>query len=135
DGLISCRGQFMEPGLRAAGERQGGRPAGRIDNSDIAHEHAPPESGSHGLGKGLLRREALGQGAGARQWPAGGLRLLDLGEAACFEAGAPPFERIGDPLDIAEVAAHSDDHRASSISWRIFITAASSPTNTASPTK
>src|SRR5690606_18787471 len=98
-------------------------------------EHASLESGSHGLGKGLLRRGALGQGASARQWPAGGLGLLDFGKATRFETRAPPFERHGKPLDIADVAAHSADHRTSSISWRIFVTAASSPTNTASPTR
>jgi hypothetical protein len=63
----------------------------------------------------------------------GGRSERDLGEHAVQEAIAEAGKRLLDPLDIAQVGAEADDHRAESISWRILRTLASSPVKIASP--
>ena len=59
--------------------------------------------------------------------------IIDLGEAALFEPVAMARERRLYPLDVAQVGAEADDHRAASISSRILTTALSSPVKIASP--
>src|SRR5690242_8625816 len=91
------------------------------------------EPGADRLGEGLLRGEALGEGAGGRVRPGCGFRPLDLSEDAQQELVAPAIERILDPLDVAKVRADADDHRVWSISSRIRRTLASRPVKIASP--
>src|SRR6478672_4166822 len=95
--------------------------------------HAALEAGADGLRESFFGGEALGEGSGGGVRTRCGLRLLDLGEDALQEFLAPAVERILDPLDVAEVGAEADDHRALSISSRIRRTLASRPVKMASP--
>src|SRR5215208_6607979 len=65
--------------------------------------------------------------------PRRGFPPLGIGEHAGEELLAPPIERPLDPLDVAQVRADPDDHRAASIRSRILRTLSLSPVKIASP--
>jgi len=133
--FVAIGRQFVKSRPGAAGQVQR-RCTGRgVDDANILHEDAALESGAYGFGECLLRGKALGQRAGDGEGAALGLGLFNLGEDAPDEALAEAVERSLNPLDIAEIGAEPDDHRAASINSRIRRTLASNPTNTASPTR
>ena len=103
----------------AAGQLQRRSAGGRVDDADVLHEHAALEAGADRLGEGFLGGEALGQRARRGERAPRRLGPLDVGEHPVEEAIAEAVERILDPLDVAQVGADADDHRAASISSRI----------------
>ena len=101
------------------GEPVGG-PAGdvhhRLAGAQVADRHVLPgdahaQAGAERLGARLLRGPALGVGAG-HVAAALGLALLGLGEDAVAETVAETVERALDALDVAQVGADAEDHRA-----------------------
>src|SRR5205085_12642446 len=60
------------------------------------------------------------ESAGRRVRARGGLGALGLGENATEKLVAPAVERPGDPLDVAQVRADADDHRATAIATNLI---------------
>src|SRR5258708_4681494 len=108
--LVPRRRQCIKPGLRIAGQVQG-----RLARCEIDHAHFMPayaaNAGTERLGAGLLRREALGIGAGSIRTGVGP-GAFGLGETALFEALPIAFERRLDAPDVAKIIADADDHAA-----------------------
>ncbi len=123
----------VKPRLCAAGQHKRRRARRRVDHADVLHEDAALEPGPDRLGKGLLGGEALGERAGAGERSARRLGAFDVGEDTLQETLAEAIERRLDALDVAQVGADRDDHRALSINDRIRATLASSPVKIASP--
>ena len=132
------RGDLLQAGQRAAGQRHGRLAAAQVDHAHVAPEHAAAQAGAERLGAGLLGGEALGVARRARR-PALRALLLDLGEDALHEAVTEALQRLLDAADVAEIVADAQDHaeplRASSMMRRISRIAASRPTKIASPTR
>ena len=113
--VIAIGRDRVEARLCAAGQRQGGRTAGRVDDANVLHEHAALEARADGFGECFLGGKALGIGAGAREGAAGGLGAFDIGENALLESFTEALERLLDTLDVAQVGSETDDHRPATL--------------------
>ena len=107
---MAVRQQFCKPFGGTALQIQGRSTRWRIDHADVAHEYAAAKSGAHRLAERLFGGEAFRVGSRDGEGPTTGLGALDFGENAVFEALAKSFERVGDPLNIAQVRSQADDH-------------------------
>src|SRR5258708_8382229 len=138
-----------------AGQHHAGPPGGKIDDAEIAPEHAGAKPGAKRLRASFLGGIALGI-AGGPVGPPVGFAALDVGEDAIEEPLAEPLDHPLDARDVDEVAADAEDHmvvtiiasqtaqalfwpwlsaRTLSISARIRLIALSRPLKIASPTR
>src|SRR6266566_199380 len=126
----SWRSDLAQPFRRASGELDRRLAGGKVDDADIAPEHAAAKSRAKGFGARLLCRESFGIGGGPLR-TAFGFPLFDLGKNAVNKSPAISIQRSFDAPYIHKIASEPDDHRAAFISSRMRRMAFSRPVNMA----
>src|SRR5688572_19152722 len=114
-------------------EREPGLARGVLHHADALQSHGIAEAGSHRLGKGFLRREAIGQ----EQHRLGRLEIagpFQRGQHASRKALAVLLDEPLDAMRLDHVYTDAVDHAGPLMSAFISRTACAMPTKTDRPT-